>query len=80
MPYEDRLLKKLKKAVNEAVRRGVEFDDWMAECVPHLSSRDGDAPDRLDQVVATNICTLMWRNACEEDEWNRLTGEVKPCD
>jgi len=31
-------------------------------------------------VVATNICTLMWRNACEEDEWNRLTGEVKPCD
>ena len=60
-------LKKLKKAVGEAVRRGVEYDDWMAECVHRLSNRDGDHPDHLDQIVATNICSMMWRGACEEE-------------
>ena len=73
MPNEDRLLKKLKKAAGEAVRRGVEQDDWMNECTPHLAGED-----HLDQTVATNICRMIWDNAVKEDEWNRLTGEVKP--
>jgi hypothetical protein len=60
-------LKKLKKAVGEAVRRGIEFDDWMAECVLRLSNRDGDPPDHLDQIVATNACSMMWAEACEEE-------------
>ena len=43
-------LKKLRKAASEAVRRGVEYADWEAECVPHLAYRDGDPPDRLDKI------------------------------
>ena len=60
-------LRKLQKAAAEAVRREVDFDDWMAECVPRLSNRIGDAPDRADQIYATNICTMMWRDACDEE-------------
>ncbi len=60
-------LKKLRKAAGEAVRRGIEYADWEAECVPHLSNRDGDPPDRLDQVFAANLCRMMWCDACDEE-------------
>lgn len=60
-------LKKLRNAAREAVRRGIEYADWEAECVPHLANRVGDPPDRLDQIFAANLCMMIWRDACDEE-------------
>lgn len=60
-------LKKLRKMARESVRRGVEYADWEAECVPHLSYRIGDPPDRSDQIFAANLCMMIWRDACDEE-------------
>lgn len=56
-----RQLKKMRRAAGEAVRRGVEFDDWMVECVPRLIDMGED------KLTATTMCSNMWREACEEE-------------
>jgi hypothetical protein len=58
----ERLLKELRKVAGEAVRRGVAYDDWMAECVPALSKGD-----RIGELAAINMCSAIWRDACEEE-------------
>ena len=60
-------LKRLRKAAGEAVRRGIEENDWLDECVPRLADRAGEPVDRLDHTFATNICMKIWRSACEEE-------------
>lgn len=57
-------LKKLRAAVGEAVRRGIEYADWEAECVRRLTN---GSSDHLDKIVAINMCSRMWRDACEEE-------------
>ena len=55
-------LKKLKRIAEEAVRRGVGYDDWMDDVVPRLMERGED------QVAATVIGANIWRAACEVDQ------------
>lgn len=58
----DHLLRKMRKTADEAVRRGIEYDDWAAECIPHLM-RKGE-----DQFTATALCRRLWRAACHADQ------------
>ena len=51
----DRDLRKLQKAVAEAVRRGIDYDDWMSECILRVGSD-------------TNLCSRLWDAAVEEDQ------------
>lgn len=55
-------LKKLRKIAGEAVRRGIEYDDWLDDYVPRLMNR-GET-----HLGATTICSNIWRAACEEDQ------------